>query len=270
MKLVRPLIFLDIEATGTDVTRDRIVEIAMIKIHPDQRREEKVLRFNPGVKISTEVIAIHGITNEDVANAPSFKEAALSVLDYVEGCDFGGFGITRFDIPLLVEEFKRCGFPFPKGVPAILDGLTIFHRKEPRDLTAAYQFYCQRTLVGAHGARADALASQEVLYAQLARYSDLAQDAPGLHEFCHKQDERYVDSRGKFLWKDGEAAMNFGKHKGELLRKLVKDQKDYLEWIINDGKFSQEVVDICWKALRGEFPKKSDEEPVLSHVAGNP
>src|SRR5437867_3292052 len=142
MKLTRPLIFLDIEATGTDTTRDRIVEIAMIKVHPDDRREEKVLRVNPSVKISAEVISIHGITNEDVADAPSFKEVAVALLDFLDGCDFGGFGIARFDIPLLIEEFKRCGFPFPKDDPAILDSLTIFHRKEPRDLTAAYQFFC--------------------------------------------------------------------------------------------------------------------------------
>ena len=266
MKLTRPLIFFDIEATGTDTTRDRIVEIALIKNYPDGKREEKVVRVNPGIKISAEVIAIHGITNEDVAKAPGFKEVAVSLLEFMEGCDFGGFGITRFDIPLLIEEFRRCGQTFPTNDPAILDGLTIFHRKEPRDLTAAYQFYCQKTLVGAHGARADALASQEVLFAQLERYSELPQDAQGLHGFCHKQDERFVDSRGKFLWKDGEAALNFGKFKGELLRNLVKDQRDYLDWIINDAKFSQDVIDICWKALRGEFPKKTVE--TVTHVAG--
>lgn len=264
MNLTRPLIFLDIEATGTDTQRDRIVEIALIKIHPgDEQRDEKIVRVNPGIKISAEVIAIHGITNEDVANAPAFKDVAVSLLDFMEGSDFGGFGITRFDIPLLAEEFKRVGQTFPKGDVAILDGLTIFHRKEPRDLTAAYQFFCGKTLVGAHGARADALASQEVLFAQLKRYSDLPQDVPGLHEFCNKQDDRFVDTRGKFLWKDGEAAFNFGKHKGELLRKLAKDQRDYIEWIINDGKFSQEVVDICWKALRGEFPVKPNDSSEL-------
>lgn len=257
MKLDRPLIFLDIEATGADASRDRIVELALIKTFPDGKREEKLLRVNPGVKISAEVIAVHGITNEDVAKAPPFKDVAISLLDFMEGCDFAGFGITRFDIPILVEEFKRCGFPFPKGEPAILDGLTIYHRKEPRDLTAAYQYYCQKKLVGAHGARADALASEEVLYAQIKRYNDLPQDVAGLHAYIHKQDERYVDSRGKFMWRDGEAAMNFGKYKGELLRKLVKDQRDYVEWVINEGKFPQEVVDICWKALRGEFPVKS-------------
>ena len=184
----------------------------------------------------------------------------MSLLDFMDGSDFGGFGITRFDIPLLAEEFKRAGHVFPSGDAAILDGLTIFHRKEPRDLTAAYQFFCRKTLVGAHGARADALASMEVLYAELARYPDLPQEVQGLHQFCNKQDHRFVDSRGKFLWKDGEAAFNFGKYKGELLQKLVKENRDYIEWIINEGKFPQDVIDICWKALRGEFPKK--EEPL--------
>ena len=255
MNLTRPLIFLDIEATGTDVTRDRIVELALVKIHPDSKREEKVIRVNPGVRISVEVIAVHGITNEDVANAPAFKDVAISLLDFMEGADFGGFGIARFDIPLLAEEFKRCGFPFPKGEPAILDGLIIFHRKEPRDLTAAYQFYCQKPLVGAHGARADTLASEEVLFAQLKRYPDLPQDVQGLHGFCNKLDERFVDSTRKMIWKDGEAAINFGKHKGELLKDLVRKQRDYVEWMVQDGKFSQDVVDICWKALKGEFPR---------------
>ncbi len=256
MNLLRPLIFLDIEATGADSSRDRIVEIALIKTLPNGKREEKTLRINPGVKISAEVSAIHGISNDDVANAPAFKDIAISLLDFMEGCDFAGFGVTRFDIPILIEEFRRCGFPFPKGEPAVLDSLTIFHRREPRDLTAAYQFYCNKKLVGAHGARADTLASEEVLLAQLSRYPDLPQDVSGLHEYCHKQDERYVDGRGKFIWKDGEAAMNFGKYKGELLRKLVKDQRDYLEWVVNEGKFPQEVIDICWKALHGEFPSK--------------
>jgi DNA polymerase-3 subunit epsilon len=263
MKLTRPIIFFDIEATGTDTTRDRIVEIALIKIHPDDRREEKILRINPGIKISVEVIAIHGITNEDVAGAPSFKTIAPQLLEFLDGCDFGGFGITRFDIPLLIEEFKRVEITFPKDDPGILDGLTIFHRKEPRDLTAAFQFYCGKTLVGAHGARADALASQEVFYAQLKRYPDLIPNVQGMHAFCNKQDERFVDSRGKLLWKDGEAAINFGKYKGELLRKMVKDQRDYIEWIVNEGKFNQDFVDICWKALRGEYPskKKGDLKP---------
>jgi len=259
MKVQRPVIFFDIEATGADAQRDRVVEIALIKEFPDGHREEKVHRVNPGVKIPAEVVLIHGITNEDVALAPPFRELALPLLEFFEGADLAGFGIMRFDVPILVEEFRRAGYPFPKEGTALIDALTIFHRREPRDLTAAYQFYCGKALVGAHGAKADALASLEVLKAQIERYTDLPKDVPGLHDFCNKQDDRFVDSRGKFIWRDGEAAFNFGKHKGELLRRMVKEQRDYLEWVVSEGKFPQDVVDICWKALRGEFPKK---EPV--------
>ncbi len=159
MNLTRPIIFFDIEATGADATRDRVVEIALLKTHPDGRKEEKVMRFNPGMRMPAEVIAVHGITNEAVANEPLFKDRAVALLDFMDNCDFAGFGICRFDIPMLIEEFKRCGFPFPKWEPALLDGLIIFHRKEPRDLTAAYHFFCQKALVGAHGAKADAQAS---------------------------------------------------------------------------------------------------------------
>lgn len=258
----RPIIFLDIEATGADATRDRIVEIALIKRHPDGRMEERVQRINPGMRIPAEVVMVHGISNEDVAQCPSFREVAPSLLEFIEGCDLAGFGIGRFDIPLLTEEFSRSGLSFSAQGLGLIDGLTIFHQKEKRDLTAAYRFYCKKTLVGAHGARADALASMEVVLAQVDYYEDLPKDVPTLHEFCNKQDDRYVDGHRKFMWRDGEAAFNFGKFKGELLRKMVQQQRDYIEWIVSDGKFSQEVVDICWKALRGEFPMKGTAEPV--------
>lgn len=266
MKLTHPLVVLDLEATGADAQRDRIVEIALIKVHPDGRREEFIHRVNPGIRIPSEVIAIHGITNDDIAKAPSFKDLAIPALDFLEGCDLAGFGISRFDVPLLIEEFKRCGFPFPKGDPAIIDALTIFHKKEPRDLTAAYQFFCGKALEGAHGARADALASWDVLKAQLIRYPDLPQDVASLHAFLHKPNDRNVDPRGKFIWRDGEAVFNFGKHKGESLKTLARDQKDYLEWVIHKGDFPQDVVDICWKALHGEFPRK---EPAASAPASS-
>ncbi|MFA5974711.1 MAG: 3'-5' exonuclease [Elusimicrobiota bacterium] len=256
MKLTRPIIFLDLEATGADPQRDRIVEIALIRQDPDQSRKELIQRINPGVRIPLEAIAIHGIRNEDVTNAPSFKEVAASLLTFMEGCDLGGFGITRFDIPLLTEEFKRCNLTLPLEDRALLDGLAIYHQRERRDLSAAYQFYCQKTLEGAHGARADALASLEVFFAQLQRYPDLPQDTEGLHAYCNRQDERFVDNHRKFIWRDGEAAFNFGKYKGELLRNMVRQQPDYIQWIVSDGKFSQEVVDLCWKALKGEFPSK--------------
>jgi DNA polymerase III subunit epsilon len=257
MNITRPLVFIDIEATGADATRDRIVEIALIKVLPDQTRVEYVQRVNPGVRIPAEVIAVHHITNEDVATAPTFKDIAPELLAFMNGADIAGFGIARFDIPIMREEFKRCGIPFETDNRALIDGLTIYHQKERRDLTAAYEFYCQKKLVGAHGAQADALASMEVLFAQLERYTDLPQDIDGLHAYCNRQDDRYVDTTRKMIWRDGEAAINFGKYKGELLKDLVRKQRDYIEWMVSDGKFQQDVVDICWKALRGEFPKSA-------------
>lgn len=268
MNLSRPLVFIDIEATGSDATRDRIVEIGFIKLNPDQTRSEWVQRVNPGVRIPAETIAVHHITNEDVAGAPALKDVALKIMEFVDGCDFAGFGIGRFDIPILREEFKRIGLTFPTENRALIDGLTVYHQKEPRDLTAAYEFYCGKKLVGAHGARADALASLEVLLAQLNRYADLPQDVQGLHDYCHRPDQRYVDPGRKFIWRDGEAALNFGKHKGELLKTLAREKKDYLQWMVSDGKFSQDVVDICWRALRGEFPK-SEKAPAEEPKADN-
>src|SRR5690242_15685054 len=154
MIIHRPIVFIDIEATGADAQRDRIVEIALIKVFPDKTYKEYVQRVNPGQRIPTEVVAVHHITNEAVANAPTFKEVAPAILDFVANADFAGFGIDRFDIPMLLEEFKRCDLSFTAENRAIIDGLTIYHQRERRDLTAAYEFYCHKTLVGAHGAQA--------------------------------------------------------------------------------------------------------------------
>jgi DNA polymerase-3 subunit epsilon len=261
MNLGRPLVFIDIEATGSDAARDRIVEVGLVKVAPDQSRSEFVQRVNPGIRIPAEVIAVHHITNEDVAQAPAFKDIAPQLLDFMEGADLAGFGISRFDIPILREECKRAGATFSTDGRAIVDSLTIYHQKERRDLSAAYEFYCQKKMVAAHGARADALASMEVLLAQLQRYPDLPQEVEELHAYCNRPDERYVDSQRKLIWRDGEAAINFGKYKGELLRQLVKDKRDYVEWMVSEGKFSQDVVDICWRALRGEFPKSDKAVP---------
>jgi DNA polymerase-3 subunit epsilon len=265
MNFLRPFVFMDIEATGSDATRDRVVEIGLVKIQPDKTQTEFVQRVNPGIRIPAEVIEVHHITNEDVAKAPPFRAVAQKVLDFMEGCDLAGFGICRFDIPMLKEEFKRCDLPFDTENRAIIDGLTIYHQKERRDLTAAYEFYCHKTLVGAHGALADAKASLEVLFAQLERYTDLPQNVEGLHSYCNKQDDRYVDSSRKMMWRDGEAALNFGKYRGELLKDLVRKQRDYVEWMVSDGKFQQDVIDICWRALRGEFPQNEKKNNGVSH-----
>jgi len=255
------MIFMDLEATGADFTRDRIVEIAFIRRDVDGTITERHERINPTIRIPSEVVALHGITNEAVANCPTFQDIAVSLVEFLHGCDFAGFGVQRFDVPLLIEEFRRASVPFSIEGRSVVDGLIIFHQREPRDLTAALKFYCGKELVGAHGAKADALAAMEVLMGQLERYADLPREPHALHHYCKKQDERYVDQQRKFYWKDGEAAFNFGKHKGELLRELVKKQRDYIEWVVNDAKFPQDVIDICWKALRGEYPKRQSVKP---------
>jgi DNA polymerase III subunit epsilon len=265
MNLKRPIIFIDIEATGADPSRDRIIEIALIKMAPDRSMEERVHRFNPGMRIPSEVIAIHGITNELLENEPPFRDLAPALVEFIADCDFGGFGLARFDVPILIEEFRRCNIEFSAVNRALVDGLAIFHQREKRDLTAAYHFYCRKKLEGAHGARADALASLEVVLAQLDHYNDLPREVDALHLYCHKQDHRYVDSQRKFIWRDGEAAINFGKHKGILLRTLVSNQRDYVQWMASEGKFSQDVIDLCWKALQGEFPQ--NKKGTESHVS---
>jgi len=254
--LDKPIAFFDLEATGADTSRDRIVEIAIIRKNTDGSVEERIERVNPGMRIPAEVVSIHGITNEAVASCPAFRDIAPALLDFLQDCDFGGFGIQRFDIPMLMEEFRRCGLPFSIDGRCVIDTLVIFHQREPRDLSAALKYYCRKDLIGAHGAKADAVASMEVLEAQLERYTDLPRSMGDLHQFCRKPDERFVDGQRKFYWKDGEAAFNFGKYKGELLRDLAKKQRDYLEWIVQEGKFPQQTIDLCWKALRGEFPRK--------------
>jgi len=257
MKLTRPMIYIDLEATGADATRDRIVEIGLVRRNLDGTLSERVDRINPGVHIPAEVVAVHGITNEALTGCPAFRDIAPELLDFMQGCDFAGFGVQRFDMPLLLEEFRRIGLPFSLEGRSVVDGLMIFHQKEPRDLTAAYKFFCGKELVGAHGAKADAIAAMEVLEGQLKKYTDLPQDPASLHQYCRKQqDSRFVDTQRKFFWKDGEAAINFGKHKGETLRDLVRTHRDYVEWMVQDGKFPQDAIDLCWKALRGEFPKK--------------
>jgi DNA polymerase-3 subunit epsilon len=253
----RPIIFMDLEATGADTSRDRIVEIAFIRRAVDGTITEKIERVNPGMKIPSEVIALHGITNEALVNCPTFGDIAPDLIEFLHGADFAGYGVMRFDIPMLTEEFRRCSIPFSLEGRSIIDGLIIFHQKEPRDLKAALKFYCGKELIGAHGAKADAIAAMDVLMGQLVKYEDLPKEPHLLHTYCKKQDERYVDSQRKFCWRDGEAAFNFGKHKGELLREMVKSHRDYIEWIVNDAKFAPDAVEICWKALRGEYPKRA-------------
>ena len=254
LKLDRPLAFIDVETTGISPYTDRIVELSILKIHPDGTEEYHSRRINPGIPIPPEATAVHGITDEDVANEPEFGRYAKGIRNFLEGCDIAGFNVIKFDLPCLETELARVGVEFSRKGQRLVDSLVIYHQRDPRNLEAAYQKYCSREMGNAHRAEEDAKASAEVLDGQLEMYQDLPRDVAGLCVLCYKVEENFIDAEGKFIWSEGEAVCNFGKHKGQLLREIAADYPDYLEWITR-GDFSFEVKEIAMKALEGEFPE---------------
>lgn len=262
LNLKRPIVFFDLETTGLDFKYDRIIEIGAIKIYPDLREENYKKRVNPGIRIPAEVTKITGIRNEDVAREAYFKEIVSEVAAFFEKSDLGGYNVARFDAKVMVEEFKRAGEDFRLEERAIVDAQIIFHQKERRDLTAAYKFYCGKDLTAAHSAFADIKATHEILLAQLNHYGDLPNTVQDLYQFCRADKDRFVDSEGKFFWRDGEAVFNFGKFKSKSLRSVAKANPEYLQWVISPKQnFSQDTIDICYRALQGEFPQKGAGPP---------
>jgi DNA polymerase-3 subunit epsilon len=254
LKLKRPLVWIDLETTGLEVRRDRIVEISVIREEPGGETKERTRRVNPQMAIPPESTAIHGITDEDVRDEPTFDQMAKSFAEFLDDADLGGFGISRFDAPLLAAEFQRAGVAFSLEGRAIVDVQRIFHKKEPRDLSAACRFYLDRELDSAHTSAADAAAAREVLEAQLKRYSDLPANVTELYDLY--RDTSWIDTEGKLAWRGGEAAINFGKHRGRTLRDLAESEPDYLKWMLGRD-FSAEVTGIIEAALRSEFPRPS-------------
>src|SRR5690606_10224105 len=187
LNLTRPICFFDLETTGTNLAKDRIVEIAILKVFPNGNKESKSWLVNPEIKIPSDVIAIHGITNEKVENEPTFKELAPKIHEMIKGCDLGGYNSNRFDIPLLVEELLRAGIDFEMKNTLSVDVQTIFHKMEQRTLSAAYNFYCGKNLEGAHSAEADTLATYEVLKSQLERYEELENNISSLAQFSSRK-----------------------------------------------------------------------------------
>ena len=221
LKFDRPIAFIDVETTGLQPYSDRIVELSILKIHPDGTEEYKSHRVNPGVSIPAETTAIHGITDADVASEPMFQQYAKSVRDFLEDCDIAGFNVIRFDLPCLEAEFARANVEFSRSERYFVDSQIIFHQREPRNLQAAYQKYCNRDMVNAHSAEEDAKVSAEVLDCQLEIYQDLPRDVPGLSALCYRVEKNYIDSEGKFIWIEDEAVFNFGKYNGHLLREIA-------------------------------------------------
>ncbi|MBR0197508.1 MAG: 3'-5' exonuclease [Kiritimatiellae bacterium] len=240
LKLDNPLIVFDIESTGLSPRQDRIVELCAIKVMPTGEEIEKTWLLNPVIPIPKEVSQIHGITDELVKDCPTFKDKAEEIFEFFKGCDVSGFNADKFDIPLLEEEFARAGFNFGSTSRKHVDVQKIYHRKEPRDLTAAVRFYLGRDHEGAHGAAADTRATLEVLKAQLKKYGDLPKSVAEMDEYLVPHDPLNADRYGMLRWKNGELTLNFGRKKGAVLRKLLLDEPNYLRWIIK-GDFDTEV-----------------------------
>lgn len=236
LKLNRPVMFFDLETTGTDALHDRIVEISMIKVMPDGTDIQRTVRVNPGMPIPAEATAVHHITDADVADKPLFSQLAEGLAQSFRGCDLAGFNSNRFDIPLLAEEFARAGIDFDFNECRFIDVQTIFHKKEQRTLSAAYKFYCGKNLDDAHSANADTRATYEVLMAQLDRYDDLPNDMEKLAEYSSQN--KNVDLMGRLVYDDRHReVINFGKYKGQLAVDVLRRDPSYFSWI-QQGDFA--------------------------------
>lgn len=256
LNLQRDLVFFDLESTGVDPRNDRIVEIAGLKLRPGGGSELKSLRLNPGRPIPKEASAIHGITDADVKHAPTFETVAPELKLFFEGADLAGFNLVRFDIPLLTAEFERVGYRFSLLERRVIDTQTIFHKLEPRTLSAAYKLYLGRDLPNAHSAAGDACATAEVLAGQLVRYQELVADVDALDSFC-REARGGVDLAGRLFWRDGEAVLAFGKHRGKSLQEVAKKDRGWLEWVAGpDADFLSDFKDLCAEALAGRFPER--------------
>lgn len=250
LNLKNPLVFFDLETTGTNIIKDRIVEISYLKVYPNGDEDSKTRRINPEMPIPPESTLIHGITDEDVKDCPTFKEVAKSLAVQIEGCDLAGYNSNRFDIPVLVEEFLRVGVDIDLNKRKFIDVQTIFHKMEQRTLSAAYKFFCNQSLENAHTAEADTRATYEVLKAQLDRYPELKNDMKFLSDFSSYNNN--VDFAGRMVYNDkGEELINFGKYKGQSVANVLKTDPGYYSWMMN-GDFSLDTKRVLTEIkLRG-------------------
>lgn len=254
LKLKRPIVFFDLETTGVDTSKDRIVEISMVKIMPDGEEITKTRRINPGMPIPPEATAVHGITDDDVKECPRFAQIARSLEQFISGCDFGGFNSNRFDLPVLVEEFMRAGIEVNFKRRKFIDVQNIFHKKEQRTLVAAYKFYCDKDLDDAHSAEADTRATYEVLKAQLDRYPDLENDVDALAEFSARGES--VDYAGRIVYDDkGVEVFGFGKYKGRSVTEIFAAEPSYYDWMMK-GDFplytKKVITELRFRAKNGK------------------
>ena len=232
LKLNKPICFFDLETTGIEIGKDRIVEISIFKVFPNGNKESKTWLVNPTIPIPAQTTAVHGITDEKVANEPTFNELAAQVYNMIKDSDLAGFNSDRFDIPLLAEEMLRAGVDFDMKGRVSVDVQTVFHKMEERTLSAAHKFYCGKMLENAHSAEADTMATYEILKAQLDRYPELENDMKSLSEFTTRK--KIADFAGMIAFdKDDEEIFTFGKHKGVKVDKILETEPGYFSWIQN-------------------------------------
>ncbi len=232
LKLKRPLAFFDLETTGLDIAKDRIVEISILKVSPDGKEETYTRRINPTIPMSKQASEITGITDDDLKNMPTFNEVAPEIVKFLENCDIAGYNSNKFDIPLLAEEFIRAEVDFDFSKRKIIDVQVIYHKKEQRTLKAAYKFYCDKDLENAHSAEADTYATYEILKKQIERYDDLGDDVNSLSAFSFHT--RNVDFVGRIIYNDDDVPVfNFGKYKGKPVAEVLKKDPGYYGWMMN-------------------------------------
>ena len=253
LSLERPLVVFDLETTGLDMKNDRIVQFAFLRVNPDKSKDEWMELVKPGIRIPPESSRVHNITDDMVKDKPTMAHFAPKITEFLQNCDLCGFNIARFDVPFLQAEMERNNHALDLNDINIIDAQVIFHKQEPRDLSAAYRFYCNQEHEDAHDAMGDVQVTLEIFDAQLQRYKNIPRDIKKLHEFCSPKDDRWVTQDRKFYWRHGKATIGFGKHKGKSLEWIVEKDRDYLMWM-KSGDFSADTKEMIINALNGTFP----------------
>jgi len=253
LNLKRPVVFIDLETTGVNVGADRIIEIALLKIHPNGNRDSKSMRINPTIPIPPETTKIHHISDDDVKDCQTFSQVAKDIHAFIGGCDLAGYNSNKFDVPLLIEEFTRVNIDLELVERKLIDVQNIFHKMEQRTLSAAYKFYCSKELENAHSAEADALATYEVLVAQLEKYDSLKNDVDFLSQFSSIS--KNVDLAGRIVFNDkGEEVFNFGKYKGKPVTEIFKTDTSYYDWMMK-GDFATNTKNVITQIRLKNFNK---------------
>lgn len=253
LNLTRPIAFIDLETTGINISNDRIVEIAIVKILPDGTSQVKRKLINPLIPIPSGASDVHGITDDMVKDAPSFKQVANEIKQFMDNCDMGGYNSNRFDVPMLIEEFLRAGVSFSVDGRKLVDVQKVFHMMEQRTLGAAYKFYCNKVLDGAHSAEVDATATWEVLEAQIERYPQIGDTVESIVKFTGEDD--IVDFARRFVKENGIEVFNFGKHKGKPVTQVLKEEPQYYDWMMK-GDFAMNTKQKLTEILNRTLLKK--------------